>query len=78
VDTAVVTLIHSGQRIKVDVSLLVDDLRFSQGEYINVIGYLEQLDSKWIVRGVMVWPVPPTFNLLNYENAVKARIQTVL
>jgi hypothetical protein len=78
VETAVVTLIHSGHRVNVDISLLVDDLRFTQGEYLNVIGYLEQLNPKWIVRGIMIWPVPATFNLLHYENAVKSRTQTSL
>jgi Telomere capping, CST complex subunit len=61
----------------VDVSILVDSLRFSLGDWVNVIGWLEsgQKDEpNWIVRAIMVWPVTPGFSLIEYEDVVKSRI----
>ena len=78
-DIAVVTLIHSTQRVKVDVSLLVDDLRFTQGEWINVIGYLEEENELPLtVKGIMVWGVSPGFDLLAYEDSVAKRMEATL
>lgn len=73
---SIVTLVHSGQKVQVDVSILVDDLRFNLGEWVNVIGYLEEDDEEWMVKGVMVWPVTPGFNLIHYENTVNSRMET--
>jgi Telomere capping, CST complex subunit len=75
-----VTLVHCSHCLQVDVSLLVDDLRFSLAEWVNVIGYLEQTEtvpSQWIVKAVMIWGVSPGFNLIEYENAVKSRMEAV-
>lgn len=71
---------HSGHRVRVEVSLLVDDLRFSLGEWINVIGYLENEESgeSWIVKAIMVWNVTPGFNLVQYENVVKSRMEAII
>ena len=77
-ETATVTLIHSTQRVKVDVSLLVDDLRFTQGEWINVIGYLEEYEHHFMVKGIMVWGVSPGFDLLAYEDSVAKRMEATL
>jgi hypothetical protein len=78
-DTAIVTLIHSTQRVKVDVSLVVDDLRFTQGEWLNVIGYLEEeYELPFIVKGMMVWGVSPGFDLLAYEDSVAKRMEATL
>jgi hypothetical protein len=77
---AIVTLVHCAQSLQVDVSLLVDDLRFSLAEWINVIGYLEQTEtgpSQWIVKAVVAWGVSPGFNLIEYENTVKLRMEAV-
>lgn len=80
---AIVNLAHSGRRVQVDVSILVDDLRFNLGEWINVIGYLEEREGEtrangeWIVKGIMVWPVSPGFNLIQYENTVESRMETI-
>jgi hypothetical protein len=63
--------------VQVDISLLVDDLRLTSGEWINVIGYLEQDVKGWIIRGIMVWGVTPGFNLVHYENTVKARMENI-
>jgi len=72
------TVRHNDKSMRVDVSILVDDLRFNLGDWINVIGYHERDGGQtWIVRGVMVWPVPPGFDLVHYENAVKARTETI-
>jgi hypothetical protein len=72
--------VHSGHRVRVEVSLLVDDLRFSLGEWINVIGYLENEESgeSWIVKAIMVWNVTPGFNLIQYENVVKSRMEAII
>ena len=75
---SIVTLVHSGQRVQVDVSILVDDLRFNLGEWMNVIGYLEKDDGEWMVKGIMVWPVSPGFNLTHYENTVNSRMETTI
>ena len=76
-DTAVAKLIHGMHAVNVDVSLLVDDLRFTLGEWVNVIGYVEQQDGEgWIVRAVMVWATSPGFNLVQYENVVGLRMQS--
>jgi hypothetical protein len=78
-DTAEVTLIHSTQRVTVDVSLLVEDLRFTQGEWINVIGYLEEeYEQSVMVKGIMVWGVSPGFDLLAYEDSVTKRMEATL
>lgn len=71
---------HSSQRIKVDVSVLVDDLRFSLGEWINVIGYLgkDDLTGSWIVNAIMVWNITPGFNLIHYESTVKSRMEAII
>ena len=80
IPSSIVTLVHSGQRVQVDVSLLVDDLRFNLGEWINVIGYLEkdELGGSWIVKAIMVWNVTPGFNLTQYEDVVKSRMEAVI
>jgi hypothetical protein len=76
VNTATARLIHSGKKVLVDVSLLVDDLRFNLGDWVNVMGYLEKdaSGSNWIVKAIMVWRVSPGFNLVDYEETVKPRI----
>src|ERR1700733_2435916 len=72
IDTGVAVLTHSGKGVGVDVSLLVDDLRFTMGQWLNVIGYLEHIPNRggggrgggeWLVKAIMVWPVSPGFNL---------------
>jgi len=74
-------LTHSGKEVAVDVSLLVDDLRFTLGQWLNVIGYLEQPTPHagggggWLVKAIMVWPVSPGFNLVQYEKVVASRIE---
>jgi len=78
IDNAILTLIHSMQSVHVDVSLLINDLRFSKGEWLNIIGYLENISSKWIVKAIMAWPVSPGFNLTHYENTVKLRMQSTV
>lgn len=78
IPSSIVTLAHSGQRVQVDVSILVDDLRFNLGEWMNVIGYLEKDDEEWMVKGIMVWPVTPGFNLIHYENTVNSRMETTI
>ena len=76
-DTAVAKLIHGMHAVNVDISLLVDYLRFALGEWVNVIGYVEQQDGEgWIVRAVMVWATSPGFNLVQYENVVGLRMQS--
>jgi hypothetical protein len=72
--------VHSGHRVRVEVSLLFDDLRFSLGEWINVIGYLENEESgeSWIVKAIMVWNVTPGFNLIQYENVIKSRMEAII
>ena len=62
--------------MNVDVSLLVDDLRFTSGQWVNVIGYVEQDGGGWIVRAVMVWATSPGFNLVQYEKVVGLRMQS--
>lgn len=80
IPSSIVTLVHSGQKVQVDVSLLVDDLRFSPGEWINVIGYLENEEpgESWIVKAIMVWNVSPGFNLSQYEDVVKSRMEAII
>ena len=80
IPSSIVTLVNSGQTVQVDVSLLVDDLRFSIGEWINVIGYLEKDEQGkyWLVRAIMVWNVSPGFNLLQYEDVVKSRMEAMI
>jgi hypothetical protein len=81
IDTAIVTLVHCSQSVQVDVSLLVEGLCFSTGEWVNVIGYLEQTQTgkstQWVIKAVMVWIVSPGFDLIQYENTVKSRTQTI-
>ena len=78
VDNAILTLVHSTHSVRVDVSLLVSDLRFGKGEWLNVIGYLENIDSQWIIKAIMAWPVSPGFNLTHYENTVNLRMQSTV
>jgi len=78
VTSASVTLVHSTQRVRVDVSLLVDDLRFTLGEWIHVIGYLEEIEPVIMVKAIMVWGVTPGFDLSAYEESVTARMETIL
>jgi len=79
VDTGVAVLTHSGKAVGVDVSLLVDGLRFTLGQWLNVIGYVEQLPTggrgEWLVRAIMVWPVSPGFNLAQYEKVMESRME---
>jgi hypothetical protein len=73
------TLVHSSYKVQVDVSPLVGDLRFSLGDWINVVGYLEKSETgEWTVKAVMAWPVTPGFNLTQYEDAVKSRMETTV
>ena len=78
VNNAILTLILSTHSVRVDVSLLVSDLRFGKGEWLNVIGYLENIDSQWIIKAIMAWPVSPGFNLTHYENTVNLRMQSTV
>jgi Telomere capping, CST complex subunit len=78
VDNAILTLTHSTHSVRVDVSLLVSDLRLGKGEWLNVIGYLENIDSQWIIKAIMAWPVSPGFNLTHYENTVNLRMQSTV
>jgi len=73
---------HLGSVVGVDISMLVEDLRFTRGEWVNVIGYLERLSTseggtEWLVKGIMVWPVSPGFNLAQYEKVVLSRMETI-
>lgn len=77
VQAGIVTLVHSNQSVQVDISLLVDDLQFNSGDWLHVIGYLESLKSKWTVEAIMAWPVSPNFNLIQYEDTVSSRMQTM-
>lgn len=64
--------------MRVDVSLLVDDLRLLDGEWVNVIGYLEETDPTLLLKGIMVWGVSAGFNLSKYEDSVAARMEAIL
>ena len=79
IDTGVVVMTHSGKGVGVDISLLVDDLRFTMGQWLNVIGYLEEIPTRgggeWLVKAITVWPVSPGFNLTQYEKAVASRME---
>ena len=85
IDTGVVVLTHSGKGVGVDISLLVDDLRFTMGQWLNVIGYLEEIPTtgggsgggggEWLVKAITVWPVSPGFNLTQYEKSVASRME---
>ena len=81
IDTAIVTLVHCSQSVQVDVSLLVEGLRFATGEWLNVIGYLEHIQTEkstqYVVKAVMVLGVSPGFDLIQYENTVKSRTQAI-
>ena len=82
VDTGIVAVTHMGKGVGVDVSLLVEDLRFTRGDWLNIVGYLEQLATQeagreWLVRGVMVWPVSPGFNIAQYEKVVLSRMENI-
>ena len=82
VDTGIVVVTHMGKGVGVDVSLLVEDLRFTRGDWLNIVGYLEQpatqgREREWLVRGVMVWPVSPGFNFAQYEKVVLSRMETI-
>jgi Telomere capping, CST complex subunit len=69
---------HDSKSVRVDVSVLVDDLVLISGQWVNVIGYYETDSTNWIVRAVLLWPVPPTFNLPAYETALQARTSIIL
>ena len=75
------TLVHCSQSVQVDVSLLVEGLRFATGEWLNVIGYLEHIQTEkstqYVVKAVMVLGVSPGFDLIQYENTVKSRTQAI-
>ena len=78
-ERAIARIVHACVRIDVDVTILVDDLRLTLGEWVNVIGYVEESPSRpneSIVKAIMVWPVTPSFNLAQYEHAVSVRMQS--
>lgn len=79
VHASIVTLVHSAYRVQVDLSILINDLFFSLGDWINVVGYLEEAEQgAWNVKAVMVWPVSPGFNLIQYEDTIKSRMETTM
>jgi Telomere capping, CST complex subunit len=83
VDTSTVSLTHEGNTVPVDVSILVHDLVLTRGQWIHVVGYFDMNDSsgpssKGVVRAVMAWEVSPGFNLVQYEDAVKSRMSSIL
>ena len=78
VKTGIAVLVHLQVGVRVDVSILADDLRFTLGQWIHVMGYLEQPPTntaEWIVNAIMAWPVTDGFDLVQYEQTVQLRMQ---
>jgi len=46
-----------------------------EGEWINVIGYLEEIEPRLFVQGIMVWGVTRGFDLPAYERNVATRME---
>jgi hypothetical protein len=43
-----------------------------------VIGYLEEIEPRLSVKGIMVWGVTRAFDLLAYERSVAMRMESTL